>query len=177
MSKLGNLALLAVRLGVGGTLVAHGSQKLFGMFGGGGLDGTAQGFEQMGFPQPRRAAQMAGLGELIGGSSLALGAGTGFGGAAAAGTMGVACTVHAPNGYFNTDGGYEFPAMMGTVSSAVALGGPGTLSFDAATNNAFNKPWMRVLGLLGSFAFAAYTANSRQQPPAGAAEAAAEQEI
>lgn len=164
MSKLGNLALLAIRVGVGGTLASHGAQKLYGMFGGKGPEGTAQDFEYLGFPEPRRAAKMAGLGELVGGTSLALGAGTGFGGAAAAGTMGVACTVHAPNGYFNTEGGYEYPAMMGLVSSAVALGGPGTLSLDAATKNVVNKPWMRVLGLLGSLGFAAYTANSRQQP-------------
>ena len=169
MSKLGNLALLAVRVGIGGTMMAHGAQKLYGAFGGGGLDGTAQGFEQMGFPEPRRAAQMAGLGEALGGASLALGLGTGAGGAALAGTMAVAGTVHAPNGYFNTNGGYEFPAIIGLVSGAIALGGPGTLSVDAATRNVFNKPWMRVLALAGSFGFAAYTASTRK-PPAPAAE-------
>lgn len=165
MSKLGNLALLAVRLGVGGTLISHGSQKLFGAFGGPGPDGTAKGFEQMGFPQPRRAAQLAGLGETVGGASLVLGLGTGAGGAAAAGTMAVAATVHAPNGFFNTDGGFEFPAVLGLVCGALALGGPGTLSLDAATRNVFNKPWMRVLALAGAFGFAAYTAGSRQTPP------------
>ena len=169
MSKLGNLALLAVRLGVGGTMIAHGAQKLYGAFGGGGLDATAQGFEKMGFPQPRRAAQMAGLGEAVGGASLVLGLGTGAGGAALAGTMAVAGTVHAPNGYFNTNGGYEFPAVIGLVSGALALGGPAAISMDAATRNVFNKPWMRILALAGSFGFAAYTANSRK-PPVSASE-------
>jgi putative oxidoreductase len=175
MSKLGNLALLAIRLGVGGTLISHGAQKLFGAFDGPGLDATAKGFEQMGFPEPRRAAQMAGLGEALGGTSLVLGLGTGAGGAAAAGTMAVASTVHAPNGFFNTDGGFEFPAALGLVSGALALGGPGAISLDAATRNVFNKPWMRVLALAGSFGFAAYTAMSRTAPPA--AEPAASDDI
>ncbi|SDS05111.1 DoxX family protein [Microlunatus soli] len=166
MSKLGNLALLAVRLGVGGTLISHGAQKLFGAFDGPGLDGVTKGFEQMGFPEPRRAAQLAGLGETLGGASLVLGLATGAGGAGAAGTMAVAASTHAPNGFFNTDGGFEFPAVLGLVSSALALGGPGALSLDAATRNVFNKPWMRVLALAGSFGFAAYTAMSRQPPAA-----------
>lgn len=165
MSKLGNLALLAIRLGVGGTLIAHGTQKLFGWFGGPGLEGAAGGFKQMGFPDPRRAAQMSGLAETVGGASLALGLGTGAGGAAAAGNMAVASSVHAPNGFFAMDGGFEYPAMLGLVSSALALGGPGKLSLDAATGNVFNKPWMRVLSLAASFGFAVYTASSRQAPP------------
>lgn len=166
MSKLGNLALLAVRVGIGGTMIAHGTQKLFGWFDGGGPEGTAQGFEQMGFPEPHRAGQMSGLAETAGGASLVLGLGTGVGGAALAGNMAVAATVHAPNGFFASDGGYEYPAMVGLVSSALAMGGPGTLSLDHATRHVFNKPWMRAIALAGSFGFAAYTALSRQPMPA-----------
>ncbi len=165
MSMLGNLALLAVRVGVGGTLIAHGCQKLFGWFGGPGPERTAQGFEQMGFPEPQRAAQMSGLAEAIGGTSLVLGLGTGAGGAAAAGNMAVAASVHAPNGFFNTEGGYEYPAVLGLASSALAMGGPGKISLDAATKNVFNKPWMRILALAGAFGIAAYTAASRTSPP------------
>ena len=164
MTKLGNLALLAIRLGVGGTLIAHGTQKLFGWFGGPGPDAAGEGFKQMGFPAPERAAQMSGLAEAAGGASLVLGLGTGAGGAAAAGNLAVAATVHAPNGFFASEGGFEYPAMLGLASSALALGGPGQLSLDAATKNVFNKPWMRVLSLAASFGFAAYTASSRQPP-------------
>ncbi|MBO0813005.1 MAG: RpiR family transcriptional regulator, partial [Microlunatus sp.] len=78
----------------------------------------------------------------------------------------VAASVHAPNGFFATEGGFEYPALLGLASSALALGGPGTISLDAATRNVFNKPWMRVLSLAASFGFAAYTANSRQTPGA-----------
>lgn len=168
MTKLGNLALLAIRLGVGGTLIAHGTQKLFGWFGGPGPEGAAEGFRQMGFPDPQRAAQLSGLAETAGGASLVLGLGTGAGGAAAAGNMAVAASVHAPNGFFAADGGFEYPAVLGLASSAIALGGPGKISLDAATRNVFNKPWLRLLALAASFGFAAYTASSRQAPPAPA---------
>lgn len=172
MTKLGNLALLAIRLGVGGTLIAHGTQKLFGWFDGPGLDRAAEGYAGMGFPDGRRAAQMSGLAEAAGGASLVLGLGTGIGGAAAAGNMAVAASVHAPNGFFSTEGGFEYPALLGVASGALALGGAGKLSLDAATRNVFNKPWMRVLALAGSFGMAVYTANSRQAPPAADATAA-----
>src|SRR5260370_36669489 len=67
-----NAGLLALRAGVGGVLAAHGTQKLFGWFGGHGLKGTAAAFEQMGFAPGRPTAVAAGLG----------GAGGGAGGAA-----------------------------------------------------------------------------------------------
>lgn len=165
MTKLGNLALLAIRLGVGGTMIAHGTQKLFGWFDGPGLDGTAEGFRQMGFPDPKRAAQLSGLAEAAGGASLALGVATGVGGAALAGNMAVASSVHAPNGFFAQGGGFEYPALIGLTASALALGGPGKLSFDGATRDVFNKPWLRILALAASMGFAVYTATSRQAPP------------
>ncbi|MYT20387.1 DoxX family membrane protein, partial [Streptomyces sp. SID7760] len=48
-----DLGLLALRLGTGGVLLAHGSQKLFGWFGGGGIEGTARAMEHMGFTPGR----------------------------------------------------------------------------------------------------------------------------
>lgn len=168
MTKLGNLALLAIRLGVGGTLIAHGTQKLFGWFDGPGLDGQAEVFTAMGFPDGKRAAQLSGLAEAAGGASMLVGLGTGIGGAAAAGNMAVAASTDAPNGFFNHQGGFEYPALLGLASSALALGGPGKISLDAATRNVFNKPWLRVIALASSFGFAVYTANSRQPPPEAA---------
>jgi putative oxidoreductase len=58
-----NAGLLVLRAGVGGVLAAHGTQKLFGWFGGHGLDGTAAAFEQIGFAPGRPSALAAGLGE------------------------------------------------------------------------------------------------------------------
>lgn len=79
--------LLVLRAGVGGVLIAHGCQKLFGWFGGGGLNSTAGAFESMGFTPGRPSALAAGLGEAGGGALIALGLATPVAGAAAAGTM------------------------------------------------------------------------------------------
>jgi putative oxidoreductase len=82
-----NAGLLALRAGVGGVLVAHGVQKLFGWFGGHGLTDTGDAFEQIGFQPGRQSALAAGLGEAGGGVLIALGLATPAAGAAAAGTI------------------------------------------------------------------------------------------
>jgi len=68
-----NIGLLMLRLAIGLTLAAHGSQKLFGWFGGPGLKSTGQFFETLGFRPGRRHAALAGLAETGGGLLLALG--------------------------------------------------------------------------------------------------------
>ncbi len=68
-----DLGLLILRFVVGLTLAAHGAQKLFGWFGGYGLDGTGQFMETLGFHPGRRHAALAGLTEAGGGVLLALG--------------------------------------------------------------------------------------------------------
>src|ERR1700730_4125568 len=68
-----DIGLLLLRLTVGLTLAAHGAQKLFGWFGGPGLDKTGMFFEKLGFVPGRRHALMAGLAEAGGGLLLALG--------------------------------------------------------------------------------------------------------
>ena len=102
--------MLLLRVVVGLTLAAHGSQKLFGAFGGGGIRGTAGFFGQLGFRNAPAFAVLAGLGELVGGLLLALGLLTPFGAAAAIAVMGVAIvTVHLGKGFFATNGGFELP--------------------------------------------------------------------
>jgi len=129
--------------------VAHGTQKLFGWFGGHGLDGTGAFFESVGFTPGRVNAVLAGLGEAGGGALLALGLATPAAGAAAAaaGTMAVAASMHTDNGFFAQDGGYEYPAVLALVAAALALGGPGQLSLDAALDHRTNRQWMRLAGL------------------------------
>ena len=119
-----DLGLLALRVGVGGTLVAHGAQKLFGWFGGAGLEQTGKMFDQLGFRPGQANAIAAGLGEAGGGALLAVGLGTPGAGAAVAGTMIVASSLHADNGFFSTKGGFEFPAVLGWSAAALALAGP-----------------------------------------------------
>ena len=89
--KWTDTALLALRVGVGGALAAHGAQKLFGWFGGYGVSGTGQWMDSLGFAGPgKRNATLAGVAEFGGGTLLALGLATGPAGAAVAGNMIVA---------------------------------------------------------------------------------------
>ncbi|MGW3315954.1 DoxX family membrane protein, partial [Streptomyces fungicidicus] len=71
-----DLGLLLLRLGTGGVLAAHGAQKLFGWFGGGGIEGTGQFMESIGYTPGRTSATAAGLAEAGGGLLLALGLAT-----------------------------------------------------------------------------------------------------
>ncbi len=68
-----SLGLLVGRLVVGLGIVGHGSQKLFGWFGGNGLDGTAKYFESLGYRPGRLFATLAGLGEFTSGVLIVLG--------------------------------------------------------------------------------------------------------
>src|SRR6202171_5957724 len=103
-----DVGLFLLRLTVGLTLAAHGAQKLFGWFGGPGLDRTGMFFEKLGFVPGRRHALMAGLAEAGGGLLLALGLVTPLAAAAVFAVMLVAgVTVHLEHGFFLTSGGYE----------------------------------------------------------------------
>ncbi|MFD9222682.1 DoxX family protein [Streptomyces sp. NPDC060064] len=145
-----DLGLLVLRVGTGAVLAAHGSQKLFGWFGGGGLDATAKGMEAMGFHPGRESAVAAGLGEAGGGALLALGLATPAAGAAAAGAMAGAVAVHMPAGFFNQGGGFEYPAFLGFTSAAIGLAGAGRYSLDHATDHRFDQPWVVAVAFLGS---------------------------
>jgi putative oxidoreductase len=139
-----DLGLLALRVGVGGALVAHGAQKLFGWFGGRGLEQTGATFERLGFRPGNVNAIAAGLGEAGGGALLVVGLGTPGAAAAVAGTMIVASSTHVEHGFFNGKGGFEYPAVLGWSAAALALTGPGTLSLDHLLGHRLNRSWMRL---------------------------------
>ena len=118
-----DLGLLILRFVVGLTLAAHGAQKLFGWFGGYGLDGTGQFMDTLGFHPGRRHAALAGLTEAGGGVLLALGLLTPLGAALVASVMLVATiTVHLKNGFFAPGGGYEYNLVL--ASADIALFAP-----------------------------------------------------
>ncbi|NGO10438.1 DoxX family membrane protein [Streptomyces sp. HC44] len=147
-----DLGLLLLRLGAGGVLAAHGTQKLFGWFGGGGISGTGEFMESVGYEPGKESAVAAGLAETGGGTLLALGLATPAAGAAAAGAMAGASAVHVPNGFFNQSGGYEYAASLGLTAAGLAVSGPGRLSLDHALGHAADRGWMVPAALAGTAA-------------------------
>src|SRR5436190_14007549 len=145
-----SLGLLVLRVIVGLLFVGHGTQKLFGWFGGHGLSGTGQFFESMGFPQGKRQAFMAGLFEAGGGLLIALGLFTPFAAAALIAVMTVAVIkVHAAKGVWATEGGYEYNAVLVAAVFALSGVGAGNWSLDHALSlNLHGTCW--ALAALGA---------------------------
>jgi putative oxidoreductase len=120
-----DLLALAARGVLGGYLAVHGAQKLFGVFGGAGLDKTGAGFEHLGLTPGTPMAAFAGGSELVGGTLIAIGALHPLGPIAVSGTMIVATVVHAPNGPLSQKGGYELALTNLGFAALVAAVGPG----------------------------------------------------
>ena len=124
--------LLAERLVFGALFAAHGTQKLFGWFRGGGLEGTGGFFEQLGFRPGRAFAAAAGLTELTAGMLIALGFLGPVGPALLLSVLVVAViTVHRRNGLLTTSNGPELPILYVTVAVSLAFAGFGQYSLDA----------------------------------------------
>lgn len=156
-----DLGLLLLRLGTGGVLAAHGTQKLFGWFGGHGLEGTGQFMESVGYSPGKASATAAGLAETGGGTLLALGLATPAAGAAAAGAMAGAAAVHTPNGFFAQEGGYEHAATLGLAAIGLAVAGPGRLSLDHVLGHVFDRGWMVPAALAATAAGTAVVVGAR----------------
>jgi putative oxidoreductase len=145
-----NLGLLIIRLAVGLTLAAHGAQKLFGWFGGGGLGGIAQMFEKVGLRPGRAFALIAGLAETCGGLLLAVGLITPAASAAILANMMVAAAVvHLRNGFFAHQGGWEYNLVLAASALGVAFAGPGAFSLDAVLGMTWGEPWGAVALIVG----------------------------
>jgi len=163
-----NLGLLVLRLVVGLVFAAHGAQKLFGWFGGQGIAGTGTVMEQyLGFRPGKRAALLAGLTEFGGGLLLALGAATPLAAAALIGVMLVATvSVHLAKGFFNSDGGYEFPLVLGVAALTFALAGPGRFSVDAWLGHVYAGTGWGLAALVAGLAGGWLQLASRHRPAA-----------
>ena len=124
--------LLVGRLVLGLLMAAHGTQKLFGWFGGHGLAGTGGFFESLGFRPGRAFALAAGLAEVGGGLLLALGLLGPVGPTLVVSVMVVAALrVHWSGGLFAMTNGVELPLLYTAGAIALALTGPGAYSLDA----------------------------------------------
>lgn len=163
--------LLLIRLVVGGTLAAHGAQKLFGWFGGYGIAGTGGWLESMGFRPGKAQAVVSGLSEFGGGLLLAAGLFTPLGAAAIAGVMLVAIvSVHLDKGFFNGTGGYEFNVVLVAAAIALAFTGPGELSLDNALGLDLSGPAYGLVAILAA-AVAGGSVLAARRTPVLAAEA------
>ena len=148
------IGLLLLRLVVGLTMATHRAQKLFGWFGGYGLNGTGGFLEQLGFVPGRRNALFAGLAEGVGGVLLAVGFATPVAAAMIVAVMLVASvSAHVKNGFFNHQQGYEYLLILATAALTFAFTGPGPLSVDAVLGiNASGLAWgvgALAVGLVG----------------------------
>ena len=145
--------LLVLRVVVGGTMAAHGAQKLFGWFDGPGLAGVRKMLGSFGFRWPALMALGLALTECAG-LLFALGFLTPF---AALGIavvmMNAVALVHFKNGFWNGKGGYEFNLVLFTVAVAVSATGPGRFSIDRALgwDDNLSGLWWGV-GVLGAAA-------------------------
>ena len=125
--------LTVLRIFVGIIFAAHGSQKLFGWFGGGGLAGTAQWMESIGLAPGMLMAVLAGGTEFLGGLALIIGL------LARPAALGLSFTllvaifsVHISNGLFMANNGYESALALLGGTVAVLIEGAGKLSIDRA---------------------------------------------
>jgi len=128
-SKLGASSLI-LRVPVGLTLAAHGSQKLFAWFGGYGLTGTGQWMDSIGFHPGFLMALLAGSAEFFGGLALVLGLLTRPAALVTAFTMLMAITHHFPNGLFLANDGFEYALTLLVVTTTLLVQGPGRYSID-----------------------------------------------
>jgi putative oxidoreductase len=160
-----DIGILLLRLVVGLTLAAHGTQKLFGWFGGYGLTGTGGFLEQLGFVPGRRNALFAGLAETVGGVLLALGLLTPAGAALIIAVMVVAIvSVHLQHGFFVNQQGYEYTLLLAIAALSVAFTGPGAFSIDSVVGDRLAGPVWGLGALVFGLAGAAFQLARRRVP-------------
>ena len=155
---------LAARTVIGGLFVGHGTQKLFGWFGGPGMEGTEQMMGALEMRPTRMNAMAGGVSETAGGVLLMAGAATPLAASALIGTMITAIRkVHQPNGPWAAQGGWEYNAVLISALTALVDAGPGDLSLDAVLGRDQWGPGWAVAGLaLGAAASTAAIALGRR---------------
>ncbi len=142
--------LLATRVVFGSYLAVHGAQKLFGWFGGPGLEATSAGFESLGMRPGKPMAALAGASELGGGILTATGIAEPLGPLAIAGTMVVASTVHRKQGALSQNGGFELPLTNLALAIALLSSGSGRLRLGPSLSKSLTR-----IAVVGGAALAA----------------------
>ncbi len=175
--------LLISRWVLGGYLTVHGAQKLFGAFGGHGLEETAAGFGSLGLRPAKVMATLAGVSEMGGGVLTATGLADPLGPVAVAGTMAVAAAVHRRRGPLAQTGGFELP--LTNLALALALmSSPGSPGVGLRLPRSLAR--LAVAGGIGAAAVAigqiltappARAANDEPSPPRASSPVAVEPEL
>jgi putative oxidoreductase len=163
-----DVALLGTRLVLGAYLAVHGAQKLFGSFGGAGLDRAGAGFDRMGLRPGRHMAMAAGVTELGGGLLTAAGIADPAGPLAIMGAMSVAATTHRAKGPLAARGGFELPLTNLAAAAALAAAGPGRFRLGPALPRRLTA--VAVVG--GALAAVGLVARMLTAKPAAPAEGA-----
>lgn len=134
LEGLERLAVLILRLFLGFAFLMHGSQKLLGAFGGGGIAGVTGMMSKLGVEPAQVWAWVLSITEFVGGICVFFGFLTRFWAAGLVIDMAVAIfKVHLPNGFFAGKNGFELPMAFGVMALVILLTGPGSLSVDRAT--------------------------------------------
>ncbi len=163
-----NVGLLILRLTIGGLMAGHGAQKLFGWFGGYGVEGTGGWLESMGLRPGKLWAWLAGGSEFGGGVLTALGFLNPLGPLGILGSMAMAsATAHRGKPIWVTAGGPELPVVNIAAVTAIALAGSGTYSLDEAMGTELPR-WTFPAGAavaLATVAFAVGRQSEQAQIP------------
>jgi putative oxidoreductase len=169
--RMGLFRLLA-RVTIGLLFVGHGTQKLFGWFGGGGIEGTSQAFESLGLRPGRRSAVAAGAAEAGGGLLFALGFATPAAAAALCSVMITAIkTVHWEKGIWTSAGGYEYNLVLLVTVFGLTENGPGPWSVDGALGKPrWGTAWALAALTAGAAGSTAALAASKAEPGEPATE-------
>src|SRR5215218_6674712 len=148
-SKVNELAPMIVRVAQGSLMAGHGVQKLFGSFGGPGLEGTSGFMEMLGMRPGRPWAYLAGLSEFGGGVLTALGLFNPLGPLGIIGAMSMATRkAHWDKPIWVTEGGAELPVLNIAISTALLVREPDGFSLDRLLGIRL-PAWLGPVGLVG----------------------------
>src|SRR5918999_4705597 len=158
-----DLALLVLRTIMGSLMLGHGAQKLFGWWGGQGLEGTSDWLESAGLRPGKPWAILAGVCEFGGGVLSLLGLGNPLGPLGVIGAMAMATRkAHWGNPIWVTEGGPELPVTNISIATALMLAGPGKYSLDRALGVRLPR-WIAFLALVVIAITVTFAA--RMEPP------------
>jgi putative oxidoreductase len=164
-SKVNESAPLIVRVAQGSLMAGHGAQKLFGSFGGPGLEGTSGFMEMLGMRPGRPWAYLAGLSEFGGGVLTALGLLNPLGPLGVIGSMSMATRkAHWGKPIWVTEGGAELPVLNIAISTALMIREPDRYTLDRLLGIRLPR-WVGLVGLVGVILTLLYSERGAEEEP------------